>query len=70
MCPQHISDQYPKELNIDEDPPGLPGIAAIVVATAGAGIACVVVTGDWLPLVACGAAIVVGLWAVQSINRD
>jgi hypothetical protein len=49
--------------------PGLPGLAGIVLS---AGATCAVITatsGAWLPWLTCGAGIVVGLWAVQAVNR-
>ena len=49
--------------------PGQAGIIGIALATGGAGLAWVVLCGEWLPALACGAGIIVGLWAVKAITK-
>lgn len=49
--------------------PGFPGIALLAAATGVAAIGHVVLFGAVLPAAACVTAIVVGLWAVQSVNK-
>ena len=51
-----------------EDLLGLPGLVVLTIATGAAGIAWIAL-GYWLPAVACGAAIAVGWWAVDKVNR-
>ena len=49
--------------------PGDSGIVKILFATGTLGVAWLVLYGAWLHALACGAAVVVGLLAVQVINR-
>jgi hypothetical protein len=46
-----------------------PGIAGIVLATGVSAVVTSVITGTWLPLIACGAGVIVGLWAVETIDK-
>jgi len=49
--------------------PDVPGIAGIILATAASCAIITATTGAWLPWVAGGLGIVVGLWAVKAINK-
>ena len=46
-----------------------PGLAKLAIAIAGAGLFLAVTEASIMPLLACGAALVVSAWAVDVIKR-
>jgi hypothetical protein len=51
-----------------ESIPGEGGLIGLGLATLAAAVAMVVLFGEWLPALACGLAVIVGMWAVDAMK--
>ena len=46
-----------------------PGLAKLTIAIVGTGLLLTITEASIVPLLACGAALIVGAWAVRIINK-
>jgi len=64
-----LPQSHLKSRSMRNEIPGESGIIGIILATGATCFVMTVVTGMWSQWLLCGAGVVMGLWAVQVINK-